>query len=119
LDCLALAVAFIPRSWIEAMHGQMGMGPFPGEPIAGYLARSGSLMYVLHGVTVLYVSGDVKRYEALIRFLAYVALAHGAMLLWVDWLEGMPAWWKWLEGPLFAASGLVVLVMMGFRDRHP
>lgn len=119
IDCLAVAVVFIPRAWIHAMHQELGLTPFPSDPIAGYLARSASVMYALHGVTILYLSRDVIRYEGLIRFLAYIALAHGTILFWIDWIEGMPTWWTWAEGPLFAASGVLVLLIMRNTKSRP
>jgi hypothetical protein len=113
IDCLALVVAFLPRSWIAGSHVALGLGDFPAEPVTGYLARSASLLYGLHGLVVLYVSQDVRRYARLIRFLAYVALVHGALLIWIDNVEGMPAWWTWSEGPLLAASGAFTLLILG------
>jgi hypothetical protein len=117
IDCLAVLVAIIPRYWIEAMHGHLGLGSFPAEPITGYLARSSSIMYALHGLCVLYLSTDVVRYLALIRFMAYVTLGHGLLLFWIDTIEGMPTWWTLLEGPLFICSGLVALVLLGSKGR--
>jgi hypothetical protein len=113
IDCLAVLIAIFPRHWIETMHGHLGLGSFPPDAITGYLARSASIMYALHGLCVLYVSTDIVRYLGLIRFLAYVALVHGGLLVWVDTVEGMPTWWVASEGPLFACSGLVALVLVG------
>jgi hypothetical protein len=112
LDCFALIVVFLPRWMIHCVHGELGMGTFPQTPIAGYLARSASLMYVLHGLLVLALSRDVRRYLGLIQFFAWVAVAHGALLVWIDWLEEMPTWWTWSEGPLFAASGVGALLLV-------
>ncbi|HQR07268.1 MAG TPA: hypothetical protein PLN21_10625 [Gemmatales bacterium] len=55
IDFLALAFALIPFSWIISLHGQLGMGPFPEETVALYLARSSSLMYALHGVLLIFM----------------------------------------------------------------
>jgi len=111
IDCLAVFFALIPHFWIESLHGHLGLGRFPTDPISGYLARSASIMYALHGVCVLYVSIDVIRYLGLIKFLAYLALAHGLLLVWIDTIEGMPTWWTAAEGPLFALSGVIPLVL--------
>lgn len=111
IDCLAVLIAIIPRGSIEAMHGHLGLGSFPSDPITGYLARSASIMYALHGVCVIYVSTNVIRYLGLIKFLACVAIGHGLLLIWVDTVEGMPTWWIVFEGPLFALSGAVALLL--------
>jgi hypothetical protein len=109
LDLLALIAVVMPRAWIAYGHGATGLGALPPEPIVGYLVRSASLLYALHGAMVVYLSFDVARYWRLITFLAVAALVHGTILVGVDAAEGMPAWWRWAEGPCFAATGAVVL----------
>ena len=109
LDMLAFAVVVMPTAWIAAAHQWSGLGEFPDAPIASYLARSASALYALHGAMVLYMSFDVRRYWSLIRLLASLALLHGVVLLGIDFAVGMPTWWLLLEGPAFAASGVLVL----------
>jgi hypothetical protein len=109
LDLLALVAVVSPRPWIVVAHAWCGLGPLPEGPIVGYLYRSASIMYALHGATILFVAGDVVRYWRLIRLLAVLAVVHGAILVGIDAAEGMPGWWRWLEGPGFAATGAVVL----------
>jgi hypothetical protein len=109
LDLLALVAVVSPRAWIAAAHAWCGLGPLPDGPIVGYLYRSASIMYALHGAVILFVAGDVVRYWRLIRLLAVLAVVHGAILVGIDAAEGMPGWWRWLEGPAFAATGAVVL----------
>jgi hypothetical protein len=81
----------------------------PEGPLVGYLARSASALYALHGALVLFRSFDVLRYWSLITFLAALAVLHGAVMLWVDLAEGMPVWWTAIEGLGFAATGGAVL----------
>jgi hypothetical protein len=109
LDLLALIAALSPRPWIVLAHEWCGLGPLPDGPVVGYLYRSASVMYALHGATLLFVAGDVVRYWRLIRFLAVLAILHGIMLIGIDAVEQMPGWWRWVEGPGFAATGAVVL----------
>lgn len=115
LDVLALVAVVMPRAWMAAAAELAGVGPLPAEPLVGYLARSASAVYVLHGLTVLFVSFDVPRYRPLIRLLAWVAVAHGAVVLAVDLAEGMPAWWTAVEGPTFSATGVLVLALLRRR----
>jgi hypothetical protein len=112
LDLLALAAVFLPRRWLEVAHAWAGLGELPDAPVVGYLIRSASALYALHGAMVLYLSFDVVRYWRLIRFLAVAALVHGVVMLGIDLAEGMPAWWRYAEGPCFAATGAVVLFLL-------
>jgi hypothetical protein len=113
LDLLALAAALAPRPWIVLAHDWCGLGSLPDGPVVGYLFRAASLVFALHGAVLLFVSTDVARYWRLIRFLAVLAVVHGALLVGIDTAEGMPGWWRWAEGPGFAATGVVILLLQG------
>ena len=112
LDLLALIAVVMPQHWMDVGHKFLGLGPIPQAPIVGYLARSASALYALHGAMVLFMSFDVERYERLIRFMAVAALLHGAVVLGIDLWEGLPALWRYGEGPAFAATGLAVLWLL-------
>jgi len=109
----------VPERWIDMAHHWAGLGALPREPIVGYLARSASALYALHGAIVVYISFDVCRYAGLIRFMAWAALVHGAVILGIDLVQHMPMYWRYGEGPSFAATGLVVLALQRnqFRSR--
>ena len=123
LDFLALLAVVMPQHWMELAHRWSGLGAIPREPIVGYLARSASALYALHGAMIVFISFDVARYERLIRFLAVAALVHGAVILGIDVAERMPPLWRFGEGPAFAAAGAIVLWLQsqrGARERiHP
>jgi len=59
---------------------------------------------------ILYISCDVRRYWPLIRVMASIAVAHGAVMFGIDVAVGMPDWWTMFEGPAFSATGLMVLL---------
>jgi hypothetical protein len=109
LDLLALVAAVSPRPWIVVAHELCGLGPLPDGQVVGYLFRAASLVFALHGAVLWFVAGDVARYWRLIRFLAVLAIVHGAALVGIDGAEDMPGWWRWAEGPGFAATGVVLL----------
>ena len=46
------------------------LAPFPSDTITHYLARSSSIMYAVHGLLLIFVSFDIKRYMPLIKLLA-------------------------------------------------
>ena len=53
-----------------AAHASLGLGPMPQGPLVGYLIRSASALYALHGALALFLSFDVRRYWRVITFLA-------------------------------------------------
>jgi len=110
LDFLAILAVLLPQSWMASAHAALGLGALPDAPIVGYLTRSASALYGLHGAMILFVSFDVRRYERLITFLAIAALIHGAVMLAIDLVVGMPWFWTLFEGPGFAMTGIVVLM---------
>ena len=111
LDLLALLTVVLPRPWIELAHEWAGLGALPEGPVVGYLIRSASALYALHGAAAVYLSFDVVRYWGLIRFLGLAALIHGAVMLGIGINEGMPLWWQCVEGPAFSATGAVMLFL--------
>ncbi|MFL5341445.1 MAG: hypothetical protein ACJ8F7_14970 [Gemmataceae bacterium] len=117
LDSLAVLAVLAPRGGLSAAAQWLGVGPLPPGPLTPYLARTASALFVLHGVTVLFISFDVERYNRLIRFLACAALVHGAAVLAVDLAEGMPWWWCATEGPGIAFTGALVLLVRRWARR--
>jgi hypothetical protein len=111
VDCLALVAVLMPRSLIESISLRLGFASFPPGPLPEYLARSTSLLYALHGALLLYVASDVPRYWGLIRWLGWLAVVHGTLMLAIDLRLGMPLWWCIAEGPTFAASGMLLLAL--------
>lgn len=119
VDMSAVLLPLLPDAWIAACHAWLGLGVIPSEPIVGYLARSASVMYALHGLVVFYVSFNLPRYWDLIRVLAIAAILHGALMSLIDYRVGMPWWWALLEGPCFAATGVAALVLQARAGRPP
>jgi hypothetical protein len=109
LDLLALIAVVMPHHWMAEAHKFVGLEAIPEGPIVGYLARSASALYALHGAMVLFISFDVARYAPLIGFMAWAALVHGAVIIGIDLAEGLPALWRYGEGPAFAATGVLVM----------
>ncbi|MFN0056215.1 MAG: hypothetical protein ACKV0T_29055 [Planctomycetales bacterium] len=118
LDLCALGAVLMPAEWLGQIHIQLGLGPFPEAPIALYLARGNSALYAVHGAVLLYLSRDVDRYWSLIRFLAWAALVHGGVMLAIDQSLQLPVWWRIGEGPIYAATGALVLALQWRADRN-
>lgn len=111
IDLAALVPVFLPMPSIAWVHQWMGLEPLPDGRIVEYLVRTTPALYALHGALLLYVSFDVVRYRPVIRLLGWLMAAHGAVLVFIDFHAGMPLWWTWCEGPIFAVSGLALVVL--------
>ena len=105
----ALIPAVMPFAWMEEIHDHLGMGELPKAPIVGYLARSVSALYAMHGALVWFVSLDIRRYLPVIRFLAVLGIAFGAGMLVLDVMVGIPLTWTLCEGPFIAVLGAIML----------
>jgi hypothetical protein len=108
-DLLALIAVIMPLEWMSRINELCGLEAFPDSRIIGYLTRTTSALYAVYGALMLFISCDVVRYRPLIGFMGIVAFVHGIVLLAIDICVGMPLFWTILEGPAFAAMGLVVL----------
>jgi hypothetical protein len=105
----AVIPAVMPFVWMEGVHRQLGMGDLPSEPIVGYLTRSLSAMYAMHGGLVLFVSLDVRRYLPLVKCLALLALLFGMGMIVLDVWVGMPLFWVLGEGPFIILLAVLLL----------
>jgi hypothetical protein len=105
----ALIPSVMPFAWMKDIHRQLGMGELPDGAIVGYLTRSLSAMYALHGAIVWFVSWDVRRYLPVVKCLAVLAVVFGAGMLVLDVMVGMPPAWTASEGPLVIVLGGVML----------
>lgn len=110
-DLLALIAVVSPRKWIAETHSMLGMGGFPIEPIAGYLARCTSIWYASYGMLLWFVSFDAEKYSLLITCLAWTMFVQGFVVAGIDVSEGMPHWWTVLEGPCCSGLGISLLVL--------
>jgi hypothetical protein len=112
LTALAFPMALLPVSTIAEIHAWLGLGEYPDRPITDYLARSLSLFYGFHGVLLLVVSTDVRRYRTLVVWIAWLTVALGLALLAIDVHAELPSLWTWAEGPPVVVTGFVMLFLL-------
>lgn len=105
----ALGAVVMPFDWMNSIHLQLSLGALPDVPIVGYLTRSISALYALHGALLIFLANDVRRYVSVVRFLAVTGAVFGTVMLGIDWAVGMPLFWTVPEGPSTVASGLLIL----------
>jgi len=116
LTLSAFFAMFLPVSWMAASHRWLGLGSFPETAIVDYLTRSISGMYAMHGVVLLVLSTDIRRYLPLVRILGFATVAFGIGLLLIDLHAGMPIWWTLGEGPFVTVAGILILVLVSGMD---
>jgi hypothetical protein len=109
---LALPASFLPFEWMNAIHQRVGLGPLPDLPITGYLTRSLSWFYAMHGALWLFLSTDLRRYSGVIRFLLLLSAGFGVGMVVLDWWVRMPLPWTLCEGPSIILFSLVILWLL-------
>ncbi len=95
----ALFPSMMPLAWMQETHRFLGMGVLPDGPLVGYLARSLSVMYAMHGAVLLFLSLNVRRYLPVVKFVAVLTILFGLGMLVLDVVVGMPPFWIICEGP--------------------
>ncbi len=105
---LALIFVVAPRSWMESIHSQLGMGQLPDASVVGYLTRSNSALYALLGGLFWVVSFDLRRHLRIVQYMGRAIPLFGLALIGIDWAEGLPLFWKLWEGPFVTLVGLVI-----------
>jgi hypothetical protein len=111
-----LAVIFVgaPYSWMNNIHQLFGMGELPSQPVVGYLARSTSAFYAILGGLLWLISFDLSRYRLVLTYLGFVFLLFGGAISIIDWGEGMPYFWKIIEGPCDILFGILILLFLRY-----
>ena len=107
----ALIPAAMPFAWMQGIHRWLEMGELPAEPIVGYLTRSLSLFYALHGALLLFVSRDISRFLPVVKCLAILGIAFGAIMIYLNVSVGMPAFWILCEGPFIIPLSVAILLL--------
>jgi hypothetical protein len=114
----ALVPAVMPFQWMVEIHARLGLGTLPDQPIIGYLTRSLSAMYALHGALVWYVSLDVRRHLGVVRCLGGLGLVFGAGMIVLDLAVGLPIAWAIGEGTSIIVLGAVILILAAGAGRE-
>lgn len=112
--CILLSASvpvFFSPAFMARLHRELGLGEFPVQPIAVYLAKSVSLLYALHGAVMLFVAMQFERFKDLVPLLGWLHVALGATLIYIDLAAGMPWWWLANEGPPVMAVGLLFVFL--------
>ncbi len=108
LALFAAVAVVMPFDWMDAIHRWLGLGDMPRGRVVDYLARSLSAFYVFHGILLLFLSSDLRRYLPVIRLLGIVFIVFGVVMLGLDYVIGLPVYWIVGEGPVIIAVGAAI-----------
>jgi hypothetical protein len=78
---LALVPAVMPTDWLAAAHEWLALGKLPAGVLVEYLARTLSAFYAITGGLLWLVSFDVRRYAAVIGYVAAACVVMGAIAI--------------------------------------
>lgn len=98
-EILAFIAVVMPRSWMEMSHEWIGLGAMPDSPVLFFLARQASYTYGMHGISLLVLASDVKRFRPLIILNGIAYLLAAPVFVGIDYTSGMPWWWT-ISDPL-------------------
>jgi hypothetical protein len=107
----AFGAILLPADWMAGVHVAIGLGEFPRAPVVDYLARSIAALYGFHGVLLLIVSTDPRRYVTIVRYVAWMNALFGVMITAIDLHARMPMLWTALEGPPIVLYGIVIALL--------
>ena len=113
---VAFTAVFMPTDLMADIHALIGLGEFPRTPVVDYLTRSVSGLYGFHGVLLLIIAGEPRRYVPIVRYIGIIDCIGGLMLLAIDLHAGLPWWWTIAEGPPLVATGILVLYLLKKLD---
>ncbi|HSR66867.1 MAG TPA: hypothetical protein VLU25_02905 [Acidobacteriota bacterium] len=109
---LAVGAVIMPSQWMHHAHQALGLGAFPEQPVAVYLARSASALYAIHGGVLWLASTDIDRFAPLIRFLGLAGCTFAVTIFFIDRDSGMPVWWTAAESLQVLAINLAFLFLL-------
>jgi len=117
--CLAIFAVFIPVSWMACCHRLLGLGEFPTQPIAEYLARVTSGLCAISGAVLLVASSDVRRYGLLISvFSAGCIVMAVGVLAFMTAKGGLAALYASLDAGSAIVFFAAILILQRRLARH-
>ncbi len=118
IETAAMLAVCLPSDWMRVGYEWLRLGEMPEVALFGYLARSTSLLWAVHGAVVLFLTTDIDRYLPVVRFIGWLTLVMGAALIGIDIVERLPLWWTAIEGPVVLVMGGVFLGASGKLERE-
>lgn len=106
---IALPAVVLPRLALEKVSWIMGFGQPPMTPVTLYMMAGGAAVYVGQALLMWVISGDVVRYQPIVRLIAWIFVGCGPVFYWIDSQAGVPWWWLTMDTAGCLAGGLALV----------
>lgn len=106
---IAVPAIISPRLAAEKLSSLMGFSHQPITPLLLYMMAGGACVFVGQALLLWMLSGDIARYQPLIRVIAWIYTACGPLFLWIDSQVGLPKWWMAMDSLGCLSAGLALL----------
>ncbi len=116
---LGILAMIMPTSWIDACYRRVVAEPKEIGPVFLYMARSLSAFYALFGGLLILASFDVRRYAAVIHYLACVCIFASVAVTALDAALGLPWWWTVFEAPPLLPAGILMILLLRTVRKQP
>ncbi len=111
IEILAFVAVVMPQSWMVSAHAWLGMGQMPEGALVMFMIRQASYAYGMHGVSLLVLATDLKRFRPLILLNGVSFLLAGPVFFLIDYTTGMPWFWTITDSLFCGLFGVAVLVL--------
>lgn len=108
VSLVVVPAIFLPRIAAEKLLWLMGFGQQPVTALLLYMMAGGSCVFLGQAVLLWVMSGDVARYQPLVRVVAWIYLVCGPLFLWIDSQAGLPTWWVAMDSLGCLTTGLAL-----------
>lgn len=117
ISLVTISAVFAPDYVLGKLNWFLGMGKLPDSVLLRYLGAGGSFVYVVTGILMWMMAGDVVRYRPMIVLSAWICVAAGPIYWYINTHTGMPGWWMAMDAMSCLAFGLVLLWACHARPR--
>ncbi|MDP1587615.1 MAG: hypothetical protein Q8M07_07735 [Prosthecobacter sp.] len=118
ISLLTIGAVFAPDYVLGKLNWFLGMGKLPDSVLLRYLGSGGSLVYIITGLLMWMMAGDVVRYRSMIVFCAWIMLAAAPIYWYINTHTGMPRWWMLMDTVACLVFGAALLWACHARPKN-
>jgi hypothetical protein len=108
-EILAFIAVIMPRSWMEAGHALVGLGEMSRGPLLMFMIRQASYTYGMHGVSLIILATELKRFRPLLIFNGISFTLAALVFFLIDYTAGMP--WFWTLSDVVGCGGFGIAIL--------